>query len=85
VFASDRLRSIVRAFRTRAEDRGSDPIQSTRRVIELSDEIAAIHKRIMERSKSGSPEDAADRERLAILMEELGAKRSVQKGSAHTA
>jgi len=85
VFASDRLLGIFRRNRSSADGDGIVLPDSTQRVIQLSDEIAAIHRRIMERSKSGSPEDAADRERLAVLMEELGAKRSAQKRSANTA
>ena len=84
MFASDRLRSIVRGFRTRAKDGEIDPIASTKRMIELSDEIAAIYKRMSERSKSGAPELSADRERLEFLMKELranpsGSDRSVQQ------
>jgi hypothetical protein len=66
-------------------DLGLDPIERTRRVIEISDEIAAINKRILERSKSGSPEDLADRERLTMLTEELRSKPSVGNGNAQNA
>ena len=85
MFASDRLLRMVRRFRTRAVNGGKDPFESTRRTIELSDEIAALHKRIAERSRSGMPEDIADRERLAMLMEELRAKPSVAQESVQTA
>ena len=63
-------------FKTSARVVGVYLPESTRRTIELSDEIAALHKRIAERSKHGMPEDIADRERLAMLMEELRSKPS---------
>ena len=65
---------MVRRFRRYGNGNGVHLPESTKRMIELSDEIAAIHKRMVDRSKFGSPEDAADRERLARLMEELRAK-----------
>ena len=83
--SSHLLRNIVRRFRTSTQDAGFDPIESTRRMIDLSDEIAALNRRILERSKSGSPEDVADRERLAMLTEELRSKPAVVQGSNQTA
>jgi hypothetical protein len=43
----------------------------TQKLLDLSDEIAAINMRIMERTKIGAPDDPKDRERLESLMEEL--------------
>lgn len=64
----------MRRFKRFGGGNGVHLPESTKRMIELSDEIAAIHKRIIDRSKYGSPEDAADRERLAMLVEELRTK-----------
>ena len=74
MFTSNRFRSLVRRFKKFGSGNGVHLPESTKRMIELSDEIAAIHKRIIDRSKYGSPEDAADRERLAMLVEELRTK-----------
>lgn len=83
MLASDQLWRIVRRLRDSANEQGMDPFESTRRVIELSDEIAAIQKRMLERSRSGSPEDYVDRERLTLLMGELQSKRSGKDRSAN--
>ena len=81
MITSNRFRRMFSRFKTSARVVGVHLPESTRRTIELSDEIAALHKRIMERSRSGMPEDVADRERLAMLMEELRAKPTVDHGS----
>lgn len=82
MFTSDRFRGIFRGFRRSADDGELDPLESTKRMIDLSDEIAALHKRIKDRSKSGMPEDIADRARLDSLMEELRAKPSTKEQRA---
>ena len=81
MFTSDRFRRIVGKFKTASQDQRTDPFESTRRVIDLSDEIAALHKRIAERAKAGMPEDVADRLRLATLTEELRKKPSTNGGT----
>ncbi len=74
MITSNRFREMFSRFKTSARVVGVHLPESTRRTIELSDEIAALHKRIAERAKYGMPEDIADRERLAMLMQELRAK-----------
>jgi hypothetical protein len=54
-----------------AQAEKSDIPDTTRQLIDLSDEIAAINLRIMERSKFGLQDDPEERAHLAELMEEL--------------
>ena len=64
------LREIIRRI-TAESTTEEECLARTGRVIELSDEIAIINRRILERAKSGEPRDEKDHENLAGLMQEL--------------
>ena len=50
-----------------------DVLEHTKIVVELSDKIAEVNRRILERSKSGEPDNSEDRRRLDELMHLLDA------------
>ncbi|HEX6280341.1 MAG TPA: hypothetical protein VFZ49_10065 [Pyrinomonadaceae bacterium] len=76
MFAATRLLNLLRGSTTNPEELVPYIPETTKTVADLSDEIAAINKRIRQRANAESPEDAADRERLRLLMEELNRNRS---------
>ena len=79
MFSATRLRDLIRGFKNTDDIEITDVPDPTRRVIDLSDEIAAINRRIRERANPASPLNAADRERLNLLMAELQASRPASK------
>lgn len=70
MLSADRLLKFLR--RPKTPDAFLD---TTRRLVDLSDEIAALSNQIRSRAQHGTPEDAADRERLRELLAELNASR----------
>ena len=79
MISASRLRDLIRGFKNTDDIEITDVPDPTRRVIDLSDEIAAINRRIRERANPASLLNAADRERLNLLMAELQASRPASK------